>query len=74
MEVEKYANKSLAKTIFADEVICVRSFGNELIAHSAQKPNISQLFEELLVTKDNNHEIYFDTNPFKNEIESQKYF
>lgn len=59
-EVKKYEDKKLAYAICADEVICRQSLGNELLAHCATKPNISKIFEELLITTNTHNEIYFD--------------
>ncbi|MCP4121518.1 MAG: hypothetical protein GY751_07160 [Bacteroidetes bacterium] len=57
-QVSNNKHKSFMKKLGADEVICVNSFGSELLAHAATRPRLSEIYDELLTTREHNNEIY----------------
>jgi len=60
LEVRSRKNIGLGYSLGVDEVICVESFGAEMLAQSTCKPKLNMLFTELLKTNDEDYEIYYD--------------
>lgn len=58
-EVKDIANETLLLDNGADEVICISSFGYELLPHAGSRPKLSLIFKELLKTEKGNNEIYY---------------
>lgn len=65
-EMQNEQNEELAYDHGANEVISVRTFGYELLAHSATRPGLSAVYTELLKTAGDNNEIYFE--PINDEV------
>lgn len=59
-EVEHSANIELIRALGADEAVCVRSFGTELLAQAVSKAGLCELLADLLRTDSDTHELYFD--------------
>ena len=59
-EVRRGANKEIVLEGGADEVICIETFGAELLAHAATKKRISVVFDNLIGTTETSNEIYYD--------------
>ncbi len=59
-EVLRERNRELAVQAGADEVVCVQSFGSEILAQAATRRGISDVFTRLVGTSDETNEVYFD--------------
>ena len=59
-EIYDRKNEQIAIDLGADEVIGVNTFGYELLAQSASKYGLSNIYKDLLTTESQDHEIYFD--------------
>lgn len=59
-EVNDVRHVAIASTMGADEIVCVRHFGVQLLAQSAsKKEGLVAIYDELLHTRSTENEIYF---------------
>jgi hypothetical protein len=59
-EAMRPRNVGLLRDNGADEVICVRAFGVQLLAHAATKRRVMDVFSDLLDTDPRSDELYFE--------------